>query len=228
MMHYYQFNIGDYASHTRNLSFVEDIIYRRLLDEYYLHERPLNASITVVARQIGMKDYENEVTFVLESFFELDENGWQNGRAQREIDAYHAKSEQASRAGKASAEARLNKRSTTVQPNINHKPINIKQETDKARATRLEPDWKPDERMLAFCESERPDLNPQQVADSFRDYWIAQPSNKGRKLDWEATWRNWVRNQRQSSKSYFAAKMSNGMSANQLTVLRMLGGDNAK
>ena len=227
-MHYYQFNIGDYASHTRNLSFVEDLIYRRLLDEYYLHERPLNASVAIVARQIGMKEYEGEVNFVLESFFELADNGWQNARAQREIDAYHAKSEQASRAGKASAEARLNKRSTTVQPNINHKPINIKQETDKTRASRLEQDWKPDERMLAFCESERPDLNPQQVADSFRDYWIAQPGSKGRKVDWEATWRNWVRNQRQGNKGDFAAKMSNGMSANQLTVLRMLGSGDAK
>ena len=77
-MHYYQFNIGDYASHTRNLSFVEDLIYRRLLDEYYLHERPLNASVAVVARQIGMKEYEGEVNFVLESFFELEDNGWQN------------------------------------------------------------------------------------------------------------------------------------------------------
>ena len=229
-MHYYQFNIGDYASHTRNLSFIEDIIYRRLLDEYYLHERPLNGSVTIVARQIGMRDYESEVTFVLESFFELDDGCWKNTRAQKEIDAYHAKSDQASRAGKASAEARLNKRSAPVQPNIKQETINIKQEPDKSRATRLQQDWKPDERMLAFCESERPDLNPQQVSDSFRDYWIAQPGSKGRKVDWEATWRNWVRNQRQgtSGKGEFAARISNGMSANQLTVLRMLGGNDAK
>jgi len=32
------------------------------------------------------------------------------------------------------------------------------------------------------------------VADQFKDYWIAQPGQKGVKLDWEATWRNWVRN----------------------------------
>ncbi|MGR9087307.1 MAG: hypothetical protein ACU841_09570 [Gammaproteobacteria bacterium] len=29
----------------------------------------------------------------------------------------------------------------------------------------------------------------------FRDYWIAQPGAKGRKLDWQATWRNWVRSE---------------------------------
>jgi hypothetical protein len=30
-------------------------------------------------------------------------------------------------------------------------------------------------------------------ADRFRDYWIAQPGAKGIKLDWPATWRNWIR-----------------------------------
>jgi len=27
----------------------------------------------------------------------------------------------------------------------------------------------------------------------FVDYWIAQPGQRGVKLDWEATWRNWMR-----------------------------------
>jgi len=30
--------------------------------------------------------------------------------------------------------------------------------------------------------------------EKFRDYWIAQPGQKGVKTDWKATWRNWVRN----------------------------------
>lgn len=29
--------------------------------------------------------------------------------------------------------------------------------------------------------------------DKFRDYWAAQPGQKGVKTDWPATWRNWVR-----------------------------------
>ena len=55
-MHYYQFNIGDYASHTRHLDLLEDLAYRRILDLYYLHERPLNGDATLVAKQIGMRD----------------------------------------------------------------------------------------------------------------------------------------------------------------------------
>lgn len=64
-----------------------------------------------------------------------------------------------------------------------------------ATATRLPADWKPDDVGIAFCKAERPDLNAESVADRFRDYWTAQPGAKGRKTDWPATWRNWVRNE---------------------------------
>ena len=33
----------------------------------------------------------------------------------------------------------------------------------------------------------------QRELDRFRDYWAAQPGQCGRKADWDATWRNWVR-----------------------------------
>ena len=122
-MYYYQFNIGDYASHTQRLSLLEDLAYRRLLDEYYLHERPLNTGLTSVARQIGMREHENEVQFVLESFFHLTDDGWINVRADKEIAHFKGKIEQASKAGKASAERRSNARSTDVQPTNNQEPV---------------------------------------------------------------------------------------------------------
>lgn len=203
-MHYYQFNIGDYASHTRHLSLIEDAIYRRLLDVYYLHERPLNAGITAVARQINAKEYEAEVKIILQEFFQLTDEGWINFRADKEIEHFRSKIEQASKAGKASAEARLNKRATgvptDVQPTNNHKPITNNHEpltsSKRNRGTQLPNDWKPNIDEIEYCKANRPDLNWQVVADSFRDYWIAQPGSKGRKTDWFATWRNWVRNQR--------------------------------
>ena len=45
-----------------------------------------------------------------------------------------------------------------------------------------------------FCIETRPELSPVQTFDKFKDYWIAQAGQKGVKLDWFATWRNWVRN----------------------------------
>lgn len=35
--------------------------------------------------------------------------------------------------------------------------------------------------------------DPQREWKSFHDYWVGVPGQKGVKLDWEATWRNWVR-----------------------------------
>jgi hypothetical protein len=52
------------------------------------------------------------------------------------------------------------------------------------------PEW------IAYCELARPDLNAKEVFAGFRDYWIAKAGKEGIKLDWLATWRNWVRNQK--------------------------------
>jgi uncharacterized protein YdaU (DUF1376 family) len=131
-MHYYQFNIGDYASHTKGLSLIEDLAYRRLIDEYYLAERPLNGCSTDVARLIGMRDYLNEVEYVLARFFVKDGDFWRKDRIDDEISEYKQKLEKRSNAGKISAELRkkstdvkqdANTCSTHVQLTNNHKPI---------------------------------------------------------------------------------------------------------
>lgn len=63
-----------------------------------------------------------------------------------------------------------------------------------ARGTRLDPDWRPDERDLAFAFDAglTADEIDRAIAE-FRDYWCAVPGQRGRKLDWPATWRNRVR-----------------------------------
>lgn len=62
-------------------------------------------------------------------------------------------------------------------------------------ASRLEIEELPSE-WVAFCRQERQDLDPLQTFARFRDYWIAKPGKDGRKVDWTATWRNWVRNEK--------------------------------
>lgn len=70
-----------------------------------------------------------------------------------------------------------------------------KKEKTDARAARLPADWNPGEQDAEFCRTERPDLDVGSVANEFRDYWLAKPGPDGKKLDWSATWRNWVRRQ---------------------------------
>jgi uncharacterized protein YdaU (DUF1376 family) len=122
-MHYYQFNIGDYQSHTNHLDPLEDLAYRRMLDWCYLHEKPLPHDANEIARIIRLRDHAAIVKDVLNEFFGLYEEGWVCDRVLSEIQHYKAKIEQASRAGKASAERRSNERSTDVQLTNNHKPI---------------------------------------------------------------------------------------------------------
>lgn len=134
-MHYYQFNIGDYHSHTSRLSIYEDIAYRRLLDLYYLNERPLNGCSTDIAREIGMIDSLGDVEYVLNKFFTEKNGEWMNKRCDEEIKAFHSKKKSARKAGIASAKARNKKRTdverplngkvTDVQPTNNHKQITI-------------------------------------------------------------------------------------------------------
>jgi hypothetical protein len=81
------------------------------------------------------------------------------------------------------------------------KPETPQRRSTDATATRLPADWTPDYADIEFCKTNRPDLVPIEVAARFRDYWIAQPGAKGRKVDWPATWRNWVRNEKQQARA---------------------------
>tara|TARA_Y100001978_G_C23575103_1_gene376148 strand:+ start:290 stop:790 length:501 start_codon:yes stop_codon:yes gene_type:complete len=77
-----------------------------------------------------MRDNVPEVKVVLEEFFILEVGkGWTNPRADEEIKKYQSKVQSAIRAGKASALARFNARSTTVQLNKKQETRNNKQET---------------------------------------------------------------------------------------------------
>ena len=108
-MHYYQFNIGDYQSHTAHLSEMEDLTYRRLLDWYYLHETPIPLDLTEVARQIRMRSHSECIAVVLQEYFERIEHGWIHHRADKEIDKAGEKSTKASQSAKARWDKKANK-----------------------------------------------------------------------------------------------------------------------
>ena len=99
-MHYYKFNIGDYASHTRHLSPIEDIAYRRLLDIAYTTEKPITKDIRELSRLINLREFHQEIVDVLKEFWEEVEEGWINNRVFKEIEATGVKSELASRSAK--------------------------------------------------------------------------------------------------------------------------------
>jgi uncharacterized protein YdaU (DUF1376 family) len=153
-MHYYQFHIGDYKSHTHHLSLLEDLAYRRLLDFYFLHEQPIKHRD--VARQIGMREHEEDVLTVLNEFFLSTPEGFVNPRAYKEIQQYKEYSE----AGKRGAAKRWGtppNGEAISPPNAppiatnNHKPITNNHKPKKEKAT------------VVAC----PDFVEQQVWDDF-------------------------------------------------------------
>jgi hypothetical protein len=95
-----------------------------------------------VAREIGLTDYLDEVTYVLNKFFIQTEFGFAQKRIDLEIKKYKSNHKSKIKAGKASAKARqvkassvetpiehpLNTHTTNDELNINHKPLNTNQE----------------------------------------------------------------------------------------------------
>jgi len=66
----------------------------------------------------------------------------------------------------------------------------------EAQGSRLDRDWQLPDGWRDWTRVTFPQTTAERVvaeADTFRDYWISAPGQKGRKADWEATWRNWCR-----------------------------------
>lgn len=199
-MNYYQHHIGDFNNATRHLSRLERSIYRDLLDLYYDLEKPLQLDFDKLARRIMVEDDERgAMRDVLNEFFVLQDDGYHNARADREIASF----QRMAIGGKMGAAKRWAKGSdsppiTTPLPpqakaNANHEPVTMNHEPvigKTARGTRLPNPFEPDFQFAV----DQGIQNTLEEAAKFRDYWSAQPGQKGVKLDWPATWRNWCRN----------------------------------
>lgn len=62
------------------------------------------------------------------------------------------------------------------------------------RGTRIASDWAPSETDRTFAKQEGfSEFEVQREASKFRDYWTACAGSRGVKLDWPATWRQWIR-----------------------------------
>ena len=200
-MNFYPFHIGDYAVHTRHLTLMEDLAYRRLLDLYYTRETPLPDDVGQVARLIGMREYAVEVAAVLDEFFSRGD-GYLHVRCDEEIKRMQSKQVKA----KASAQASVNARSTNAQRTLNERsatvelpipipiPIPIPRNTvgDAKRRKQIPLDFFPDETGLKVAASKG--VSADAELQKFKDFHAAKGSVM---LDWQAAWRTWCNNAKQ-------------------------------
>jgi uncharacterized protein YdaU (DUF1376 family) len=213
-MHYYTFNVGDYRKDTGHLSTLEHGIYRQLLDWYYLDEKPIPQETQVVLRRLRLGSDSDIAALqnVLADFFVLQADGYHQTRCDADIAVYHSKAEVNKINGKLGGRPKKTQVVSVglpdeTQNNLNQEPLTINQEpkVKTQRGSRLPTNWSLPEDWKAWAENERPDLLINKVADSFKDFWISKPGSGGNKLNWEATWRNWIRSQ-SAPKQAFANK----------------------
>lgn len=125
-MHYYKRHLGDYARDTGHLTALEHGIYTLLLDWYYVNERPIPADKAI---RIARGNPEETET-VLREFFHLTDDGWRHHRADREIEAYTARSEVNREAGKLGGRPKKTQTVSETEP---------KRNPDKTLTTNQEP-----------------------------------------------------------------------------------------
>lgn len=130
-MHYYQFNIGDYKSHTEHLELMEDLAFRRMMDWCYLHEKPLPLDIKEIERLIRMRTHSESIAYVLKTYFDRTSQGYVNNRINIEVSKYQEKSDKARKSAQARWKNKDNANAlqTESESNAKQEPITIKQET---------------------------------------------------------------------------------------------------
>lgn len=182
---------------------LEDAAYRRMLDVVYATEKALPRDQQKIYRLVRARSHAEQlaVDVVLGEFWTEKADGWHNARADEELTKAHAKSD-AARASAAqrwqsgrNANASANAMRTHSEGNAPNNQEPKTKGVERSRGSRLQLDTLPED-WRAFCASERADLDPAETFKRFKDYWIAQPGRSGSKVDWLATWRNWVRNEK--------------------------------
>jgi uncharacterized protein YdaU (DUF1376 family) len=203
-MHYYKRNIGDYAKKAGRLTMLQHGAYTLLIDACYDREVFPTLEQALEWTWASSEAEVEAVKFVLSRFFSLDKEGqFVQHRVLEELLIYHTNADTNKRIAIEREAKRREKNTNRVQivdePPPNHKPLTINQEpvVKQNRGSRLQADFCLTDDWKEFCRAERSDLDPQKVFDGFKDYWIAKACQQGVKLDWFATWRNWVRNQKQ-------------------------------
>ena len=78
-------------------------------------------------------------------------------------------------------------------PALRKKPLAAKRTAPRKRGTRIPDGYDPDPELWSWAAQRLPQERIQDELDKFRDYWSAQPGWRGVKLDWDATFRNWIR-----------------------------------
>ena len=209
-MPWVRFFASDWLAGTRGMSAVETGVYITLIATMYERGEPIQEDHARLARLCGASNsaFKKALeTLVDEGKITRTENGLWNDRVEKEQVYLSEKSEVGSKAatarwGKKDNENNDGDHANALHPqsdgNANQKPDARSQIEEKKeptgsskKGTRLPADWQPD---IEFAVSVGlSQAQARNEADKFREWWPAQPGQKGVKLDWGLTWKTWCR-----------------------------------
>lgn len=146
------------------------------------------------------------ISVELMEFFDLEDGYLSQKRLVREYKKVVSISQKRSISGKAGGSAKALKSNETTVANAKQLPKHTQipdtiyekdtlNRVSKKTGSRLEKSWSPSQGDRSFAEGlglQRDQIDFE--ADKFRDFWTSKTGANATKIDWPATWRNWVRN----------------------------------
>lgn len=78
----------------------------------------------------------------------------------------------------------------------------------RKRATRIPENFTPSPEVIEAMRAECPRVDLEAENRKFVDYWTAKAGKDATKLDWDATWRNWIRRAKDSNVAQFPSRQS--------------------
>lgn len=196
-----QLYVSDFIGDTLQLSTEQIGAYMLLLMAMWNADGSLPDDDAKLARVVRMSVKKwRAISGDLMAYFERQDGAISHNRLTKELEKSERKSQSRASAGAKGGAAKALKNNDATLANAKqmpkHSPDTREEEKREPngspkKGTRLPDDWEPD---LEFAQSAGLTLSQaEREADKFRDWWPAQPGQKGVKLDWNRTWKNWCR-----------------------------------
>lgn len=211
---YFQFYPADYLADTRHLSTEQHGAYLLLLMTAWSRGGRLPNDPKKLSRIIGstVKKW-HQIWEDISEFWVLDGDEIVSERMQKDFQKAVSKSESRATAGKLGGKAKALKNKEPPLANGEAKtgdllchlpepepepplipPPGGDARAKNSRGSRLSPEWQLPQAWGEWARGEGlSDSVIRNEASKFKDHWLSSPGAKGRKCDWQATWRNWCR-----------------------------------
>lgn len=198
---WFEFHAAKFEADTAHLTLEEKGAYLTLLNFHFLHDSiPTDLDrLKLILRESKQKT--RKIIAVLSQFF-YEENGrFYQKRMVETIAKVTEKSkvrrEAALKRWDAKADANADANADTVTVTVTNKEKKESKEKKPPRRTRLPADWSPSEKLIAYCNEKRPDLDHENTFQDFKDYYLSHGKTMA---DWDLTAMRWVRNERQTTR----------------------------